>query len=117
MTKVLYIGILDTVPSQMVPVLVAHSVMNADTAYQDRERYAEAVDRYLDWKLNSFRKCTLSVNEKEFGRLCQLHPGVFTGYENTVLGGAPSCVIPLPYNREDRPNVLRYARLWEPQQS
>lgn len=103
----LYIAVLDEVPDHMVPVLVAHSVLNAHMKFQK-------IDQYVEWLEHSFRKCVLRVNVKEFENIkqsCQIH---HLGHENTVMNAEPSCIIPLPMVDEDRPNVLKFAKLWKP---
>ena len=39
------------------------------------------------------------------------------GYESTVLGGRPSCAIPLPVMHNNIPNVLKFAKAWKPEPS
>ena len=68
---------------------------------------------YLGWLDNSFKKCVVRVNQKEFDKISAL-PDVYLGHENNTLGGKKSCAIPLPVNNEDLPNVLKFAKLWKP---
>lgn len=103
----LYIAVLDTVPDHMVPVLVAHSMLGAHLAYYDNNIYKE-------WIENSFRKCVVKVNQKEFDKISKLHENVYLGHENTTLDGIKSCAIPLPVMSNDIPNVLKFAKLWNP---
>jgi len=119
----LYIAVLDEVPNHMVPVLVAHTMLGADTYF--RREYVHHVSdypevesinpfaSYFEWKKDSFKKCVVRVNKKEFDKVISI-PYTYTGYENTVLAGISSCAIPLPCKKEGIPNVLKFAKLWSP---
>lgn len=119
----MYIAVLDDVPDFMVPTLVAHSVLaahlqfiqlnNIDDAHEDG---VYKFPQYADWLENSFRKVTLRVNQKEFNKIAALQ-SVYLGHENTTLKGRKSCAIALPCANEDRPNVLRCAKMWAPQET
>jgi hypothetical protein len=102
----LYIAVLEEVPDHMVPVLVAHTMLNAHVVFQHNPDYQ-------NWRMNSFKKCIISVNRKEFLRISNL-PGTFLGHENKTLGGEKSCAIPLPMEDWGLPNVLKFAKLWAP---
>lgn len=121
----MYIAVLDEVPDHMVPVLVAHAVLGAEMQFS-RTHYGwdhsgedgEPVEysiasypNYLDWKYNSFKKCVLRVNRKEFQKIEALSD-TYLGYENTVLNGEKSCAVVCP--RYETPNVLKFAKLWKP---
>jgi len=101
----MYIAVLDQVPDHMVPVLVAHSVLGAHLAWDHTST------EYRDWLVNSFKKCVIKVNRKEFTKIAEM-PRVFGGYENTVLDGNISCIIVMP--RTEYPNVIKFAKLWKP---
>jgi len=101
----MYIAVLDQVPDHMVPVLVAHSVLGAHLAWDHINK------DYRDWLVNSFKKCVLKVNSKEFTRIAELL-WVYRGYENTVLEGRPSCIVVCPC--AEYPNVIKFAKLWKP---
>lgn len=100
----MYICVREEVPAFMVPTLVAHTVLNADEHFLLSKIY-------WDWKLDSFKKCVVKVNEKEWMKIIQIEH-TFLGHENTTLGGAPSCAIP-PIMVE-YPNVIKFAKLWKP---
>ncbi len=100
----LYIAVLDEVPSYIVPTLVAHSVLNAHIKFQDDPNYN-------NWLQNSFKKCVVKVNRKEFDKISKLD-NVHLGHENKTLGGVPSCIVVCPM--EDNPNVLKFSKLWAP---
>lgn len=100
----LYIAVLDTVPSHMVPVLVAHAVVTAHQTFEDRQMYQH-------WLLNSFKKVVLKVNAKEFNKILAL-PDISRSHENTVLQGSTSCAVVCP--RAELPRVLQFAKLWTP---
>ena len=113
-TLKMYIAVLDTVPDHMVPVLVAHSVLGAHLRWNKPADKYETYDplRYYNyWLTDSFRKCVLKVNSKEFAKISIL-PDVYAGHENTVLNGEPSCLVACP--RSDWPNVIKFAKLWKP---
>lgn len=120
-TLKLYIAVLDEVPDHMVPVLVAHSVLNADKRfshlywcddeYGGGQTSYSLWPTYTDWKGNSFKKVVLRVNRKEFNKISELD-GVYLGFENSVLNGDDSCAVVCP--RYDLPNVLSFAKMWKP---
>jgi type III restriction enzyme len=63
------------------------------------------------WFEESFKKCVVRVNQKEFDKIAAL-PSVYLGHENTTLEGRKSCAVVCP--REEIPNVLKFAKLWKP---
>jgi hypothetical protein len=103
----LYIAVLDEVPDYIVPTLVAHSVLGAHMMF------GNDYPLYNDWLINSFKKCVVRVNQKEFANICQI-PDVYLGHENNTLGGKKTCAIPVPVYNTDLPNVLKFAKLWAP---
>lgn len=103
----MYIAVLNTVPDFMVPTLVAHTVLGAHL------KMNKQVDNYEKWIQTSFKKCVVSVNEKEFKKISEIS-GTFLGHENKTLEGRKSCAIPVPVPNEQIPNVLKFARLWTP---
>lgn len=102
----MYIAILDEFPDYMAPTLVAHSVLAAHLKF-------DGIPEYNDWLNNSFRKCVVRVNQKEFTKISALS-NVHLGHENSTLGGEPSCAVVCPTSNEKRPNVLKFAKLWKP---
>jgi len=109
----MYIAVLDEVPDSMVPTLVAHSVINAHILYSSKEQGgAPTFEAYDDWLKNSFKKVTLRVNRKEFAKISELE--CWLGHENTTLNGEKSCAVVLPMLDENRPNVLKFAKMWKP---
>ena len=113
----LYIAVLDDVSDFMVPTLVAHSMLGAHLEFYDEDTYEDSkivpYDVYKDWLKNSFRKCVIRVNRKEFEKIKQLDK-VYLGHENTTLGGEKSCAIPYPVWSTEIPKVLKFAKLWKP---
>jgi hypothetical protein len=101
----LYIAVLDEFPDYMTPTLVAHSMLNAHLKFQDDPVYQ-------DWLNNSFKKCVVRVNQREFDRIAQLGPNVHLGHESTTLNGQKSCAVVCP--TAEVPNVLKFAKLWKP---
>lgn len=100
----LYIAVLDSVPDNIVPTLVAHSVLWAYLEFESNKSYTE-------WLTTSFKKCVVSVSAKEFELISKL-PDVSIGYELKTLEGADSCIVVCP--RVDVPKVLKYCKLWKP---
>ena len=111
----LYIAVLDEFPDYMVPTLDAHAVLGAHIKFSERyispEYQAFEYPLYHEWLNNSFKKCVLRVNQKEFDKIAAL-PDVYLGHENTTLDGRKSCAVVCP--REETPNVLKFAKLWKP---
>lgn len=114
----MYIAVLDEFPDYMTPTLVAHSVLGAHIKFSKRRRhrYWEEVNyqqypEYIDWLENSFKKCVVRVNQREFDKITSL-PDVYLGHENNTLEGRKSCAVVCP--RKEVPNVLRFAKLWKP---
>jgi hypothetical protein len=102
----LYIAVLDEFPDYMTPTLVAHSVLNAHIKFQNEVIYQK-------WLNESFKKCVLRVNQKEFDKIAQL-PNVHLGHENHTLDARKSCAVVCPIENSDLPNVLKFAKLWKP---
>ena len=102
----LYIAVLNEVPDNIVPCLVAHSVLGADRAFTDNADYQK-------WFSESFKKCVVKVNRSEFNRIRFL-PLVYLGHENSTLNGEKTCAVVCP--SEEIPNVLKFAKLWSPKQ-
>lgn len=102
----LYIAVLEDVPDYIIPTLVAHTMLGAHLTFVDNLTYQ-------DWLKNSFRKCVVRVNLKEFEKISQI-PGVYLGHESKTLDGIKSCAIPVPCAQEELPNVLKFAKLWKP---
>lgn len=103
----LYIAVLDEFPDFMVPTLVAHSVLSAHLKFSGDPIYD-------NWLNNSFKKCVVRVNQKEFNKISALG-AVHLGHEVNTLDGKPSCAVVRPYaEQRDIPNVLKFAKLWRP---
>lgn len=105
LTERLYIAVLDEFPDYMTPTLVAHSMLAAHLKFQNEPAYQI-------WLSQSFKKCVVRVNRREFDRIAVI-PNVHLGHENNTLGGIPACVVVCPRN-EPVPNVLKFAKLWKP---
>jgi hypothetical protein len=103
----MYIAVLDEFPDYMTPTLVAHSVLEAHIRFQ-------GVDSYQDWLHNSFKKCVVRVNRKEFDKICELD-FVYIGYELHTMDSENACVVVCPtFDGVQVPNVLKFAKLWAP---
>ena len=110
----LYIAVREEVPAHMVPVCVAHAVLVADEAYVEHEDLAVR-ERYSLWKDLSFKKVVLSVNDKEWRKIKSQVPFTTHSHENTTLNGEPCVLIPVP--QWENPNVLKFAKMWKPNES
>lgn len=113
----LYIAVLNTVPDFMTPTLVAHSMLGAHLQFGDSPSDAfhnRSGSLYTRWLKESFRKCVIKVNRKEFNKIIALDCDIYLGHENTTLNGETSCIIPYPVWSNDIPNVLKFAQLWRP---
>ena len=119
MTK-LYIAVLDEFPDYMTPTLVAHAVLGAHLKFSEKyicpEFQSLEYPNYVNWFKNSFKKCVVRVNQKEFDKISAL-PDVYLGYENNTLEGRKSCAVVCPMPNEELPNVLKFAKLWKPKEN
>lgn len=103
----LYIAVLDEFPDYMTPTLVAHAVLGAHFAFMDKMPWQK-------WWQESFKKCVVRVNQREFDRISALRH-VYLAHEKHTLEGRDACAVVLPYlNADEIPNVLRFAKLWKP---
>ena len=117
----LYIAVLDEFPDHMTPTLVAHAVLAAHLqftkAHTDLGRIVDdgpyKHPEYIDWLENSFKKCVVRVNQKEFNKISAL-ADVYIGHEKNTLDGKDSCIVVCPMPNEELPNVLKFAKLWKP---
>jgi len=119
----LYIAVHEDVPDHMVPVLVAHTMLGAHNHFNEGYRAGDvphdhmvssiAHQHYRVWYADSFKKCVVKVNQKEFDKI-RILDDTYLGYENTTMGGQKSCAIPYPRSNDDLPNVLKFAKLWKP---
>ncbi len=107
----MYICVLDEVSDFIVPCLVGHAVLRHHLKSCEFSHHSEGYELYDEWLTNSFRKCVVSVSQKEFDKIMEIPYSVMS-WENTTLGGKPSCVTIVV--GEEVPNVLKYARLWKP---
>lgn len=104
----MYIAILDEFPDYMAPTLVAHTILSAHFQFAGNSDYDE-------WLNNSFRKCVVRVNQKEFDKIANLDY-VCLGHENHTLDARKSCAVVCPMPDERLPNVLKFAKLWKPKE-
>lgn len=111
----MYIAVLDCVPDFMTPTLVAHAVlgyhMQREDSIGEDDTSPYTAKTYIDWLRNSFKKCVVRVNQKEFDKIAAL-PDVGLFHENNTLGGKKACAVLVV--DKDIPNVLKFAKLWEP---
>lgn len=101
----LYIAVLDEFPDYMTPTLVAHAVLGAHMHFETEPLYQQ-------WLSESFKKCVVRVNRKEFLKISELP--VYLAHENKTLNAEKSCAVVLPCADADIPNVLKFAKLWKP---
>jgi peptidyl-tRNA hydrolase len=100
----MYISVLEDCPNHMVPVVVAHAVLGMHLKFNEE-------NFYKNWLENSFRKCVVKVNMKEFAKIKTLD-NVHVAYESTVLNGEECCLVNII--NDNVPNVLKFAKLWKP---
>jgi hypothetical protein len=105
----LYIAVLDEFPDYMTPTLVAHGMLGAHLHFMNLEH----TNFYREWLAVSFKKCVVRVNQREFDKIAAL-PFTYLGHENNTLEGRKSCAIPAPVDNDYLPNVLKFAKLWNP---
>jgi hypothetical protein len=115
----LYIAVLDEFPDYMTPTLVAHAVLGAHLKFGIVFK-AQGDDwvlypHYQNWLENSFKKCVVRVNEKEFNKIFSL-PDVYVAHEKNTLDGRDSCIVVCPRPDAELPNVLKFAKLWKPKE-
>lgn len=108
----MYIAVLDDIPDNIVPTLVAHSVLGAHMQWS--RLFIDDIGEYLEWVHDSFRKCVVRVNRKEFEKISKLPIKVYLGHENKTLNGEKSCAVVYPVRSDAVPNVLKFAKLWSP---
>lgn len=111
----LYICVLDEFPDYMTPTLVGHAVLRHHLAFTKRIEIhygTIAVARYEAWLKDSFKKCAVRVNRKEFEKIRKLF-GTVESWENNTLNGEVSCVTLVASTNEH--NVLKFAKLWKPE--
>ena len=112
----LYIAVLEEVPDFMTPTLVAHSMLSAHLEFESKLGMSfdggKSMTDYDKWLYQSFRKCVVRVNHKEFEKIKKLN--CYLGHENTTLNGEKSCAVIYPVWSDELPNVLKFAKLWEP---
>jgi hypothetical protein len=100
----MYIAVLEDVPDFITPTLVAHAVLGAHLVFGDNPLYQT-------WLKDSFKKCVVRVNQREFDKIAAI-PGVYLGHENETLDGIKCCAIPIPCHDTDLQNVLKFSKLW-----
>lgn len=110
----LYIAILDEFPDYMTPTLVAHAMLNAHMKFW--YEHAARHNNYVKWLQDSFKKCVVRVNQKEFDRICSIE-GAVVQHEKHTLEGRNACVIVPPVPDDELPNVLKFAKLWKPKET
>lgn len=105
----LYICILDEFPDYMTPTLVGHAVLRHHLNMEFK--FPADRDRYENWLKNSFKKCVVRVNRKEFDKIMMIE-GCVESWENNTLCGEVSCLTVVANTEEH--NVLKFAKLWKP---
>lgn len=109
----LYIAVVTEVPDFITPTLVGHSVLGAHLHFTSKFVDFSTFELYDFWLKESFKKCVVRVNQKEFDKIAEL-PYTYLGHENKTLGGTKTCAIPCPVHDEELPKVLKFAKLWKP---
>ena len=109
----MYIAVLETVPDFITPTLVAHAVLGQHMYMMEFAWDLDAYgydDLYFKWLSESFKKCVVRVNQKEFDKISAL-PNVGLFHENTTLQGKKSCAVLVV--DDEVPNVLKFSKLWD----
>ena len=107
----MYIAVLDEFPDYMSCTLVAHAVLSHHLHVDYDISYGQYKNMYSDWRINSFKKVVIRVNQKEFDKISQL-PNVTLSHENNTLNVKEACAVVAV--DDIIPNVLKFAKLWEP---
>lgn len=113
----MYICVRDDVPDFIVPTLVGHAVLgyHIENAVEWGSLCGSTPNKfeflYDDWLENSFKKCVVKVNQKEFTKIAAL-PNVGLFHENKTLNGEKCCAVLVV--GDEIPNVLKFAKLWSP---
>ena len=108
----LYICVREDVPDFITPTLVAHAVLRHHLQWYE---YGDV--QYKNWLEDSFKKCVVRVNLKEFEKIRKLHEThqmhITESWENKTLNGEVTCVTVVAEDGKI-PNVLKFAKLWNP---
>ena len=106
----LYVCVLDEFPDFMTPTLVAHAVLRHHLIEKQDFELSDSY-RYGNWLSDSFKKCVVRVNRKEFEKIRKID-NVVESWENNTLNGEVSCLTVIAESNEH--NVLKFAKLWKP---
>src|SRR5687767_4219927 len=101
----LYILVLDDVPDNFVPVVCAHSSLMAHLEWHDK-----GIEGYDDWLKNYFKKCVVSVNQKEFER-AKTFENVKLVHEKGLDNREVALVL---CPRKEYDKAVRFYKLWKP---
>lgn len=108
----LYICVREDVPDYITPTLVAHATLRHHLKWTDTQQYEQ-------WLTDSFKKCVVRVNLKEFLKIMDLgethQMPVTESWENKTLDGEISCLTVVAED-DNIPNVLKFAKLWKPKE-
>lgn len=111
----LYICVREDFPDFMAPTLVAHAVLRHHLHWHEYVMHKD--DQYENWLEESFKKCVVRVNRKEFEKIRKLpwthQMHITESWENKTLNGEVSCVT-VVVEDDNIPNVLKFAKLWKP---
>ena len=114
----LYICVREDFPDYMTPTLVAHAVLRHHLHWHEFITHKDI--QYENWLEESFKKCVVRVNLKEFEKIRKLHEThqmhITESWENKTLNGEVSCVTVVAED-DNIPNVLKFAKLWKPKES
>lgn len=109
----MYIAVLDEFPDYMTPTLVAHAVLGHHVRQEYNKDSSKESTLYYSWLNESFKKCVVRVNQKEFDKISAL-PDVTLSHENNTLNSRLACAVLVV--DDDVPNVLKFAKLWKPKE-
>lgn len=113
----LYICVREDVLDYITPTLVAHATLRHHRHWHDLVIHEDK--QYKDWLHNSFKKCVVRVNLKEFEKIRKLREThqmhITESWENKTLNGEVSCLTVVAED-DSIPNVLKFAKLWKPKE-
>ena len=100
----MYILVLDNVPDEFVPVITAHASLACYLRNSDNPHM-------IDWLENSFKKCIVKVNQKEFNKAKEFEG--CTVMTESALDGQEVAIALTPRPHEDWPKPVRFYKLWK----
>lgn len=101
----MYILVLDSIPNNFVPVICAHSSLSAHLKWNNNNK------KYNEWLKDSYKKCVVSVNQKEFDK-AKTFDDVIVQTE-AGLGGIEVAIVLCPRDKENYHKAVNFYKLWQ----